>query len=384
MKSSIISITFAQIIRVILLFLFSLPAWSNSITTEVEWFGKLQDGRDVYQYTLSNGLISLKAINYGGIITEINIPDRNGNIANVVLGYDDLHSYETKNRFFGAIVGRYANRIREGKALIAGKPVSLSKNKGPHQIHGGEKGFDKVYWQAKTESADDFSRLVLSYRSTDGEEGFPGNLDVTVTYTLLKDGRLKIDYFASTDAPSVVNLTQHSYFNLQPETQQDILTHRLKVNASTFFPIDMEGFPIKPAMPLTGTPFDFSNFRTLASALNQQDEQLTLAKGIDHYFLRDSQFKTSKLTEIAVLKEAKSGRQLSVSTTARGVQIYSANYLNETVVGRSGQKYKIHQGICFETGEYPNAPAEPSFPSTEITPEKPFQSSTLFHFSTFN
>ncbi len=363
---------------------FCSTAASSPISTQVEKYGILSDGTEVYQYSLKNGQIGLKAINYGGIITEISVPDRDGKLSNVVLGYDDLRSYETKNRFFGAIVGRYANRIRNGRALIDGKQVPLSKNKGIHQIHGGAKGFDKVFWQGKTESGKDFSRLVLSYKSVAGEEGFPGNLDVTVTYTLLTDNTLKVDYLATTDAPTVVNLTQHSYFNLRPETQQDVLSHQLKTYSSKFFPIDKEGFPVKPAKLVAGTPFDFSRFKTIGSALNEHDEQLEFAKGIDHYFLRPPPSNFPEMAEMAVLKDDVSGRQLSVSSTARGMQIYSANYLNESVVGRSGQKYKIHQGICLETGEYPNAPAEPSFPSTEITPDRPFQSSTVFRFSVAN
>lgn len=355
--------------------------FAKPIDSKVEFYGKLSNGQEVSQYTLRNGSMTVKVISYGGIITDILVPDKNGSAGNVVLGYDQLLDYETKNRFFGAIVGRYANRIRNAEAMINDQKVKLSENKGQHQIHGGKQGFDKVLWQGKLSAGNDYSRLTLTYFSPAGEEGYPGNLHTTVTYTLLTNQILKVDYLANTDEPTVVNLTQHSYFNLQPETQNDVLSHQLKINSDKYLPIDRDGFPESLPTTVNNSPFNFSEFKTLESAITQKHTQLDFAKGIDHYWLRNSNSTFPKLTEMAQLKDKYSGRNLTVSSTARGLQIYSANYLNETVIGRGDQKYKIHQGICFETGEFPNSPAESGFPSAVISSDKPFKSTTIFHFS---
>lgn len=359
-------------------------AFAKKTDSNVVLYGKLQNGQEVYQYTLRKGNMTVKAINYGGIITDILVPDRDGKIGNVVLGYDELLDYETKNRFFGAIVGRYANRIRNAKASINGRDVTLAANKGQHQIHGGNKGFDKVLWQGELSTTDDYSRLTLTYFSADGEEGYPGNLKTTVTYTLDKQQALRIDYLATTDRPTVVNLTQHSYFNLQPETHNDVLSHQLKINSDEYLPIDPLGFPESKAATVDNSPFDFTKFKTIHSAVSQSHKQLTLAKGIDHYWVRKSSLPVPELVEMAQLKDRKSGRKLTVSSTSRGLQIYAANYLNDSVIGRGKQKYKIHQGICLETGEFPNSPADPSFPNSEISVARPFKSTTIFQFSTQN
>lgn len=358
----------------------SAPAAQQPAVSETS-YGRLLNGDAVNQYTLTAGNMRVKAINYGAIITHIEVPDRNGNLADVVLGYDKLSDYEQTNRFFGALVGRYAGRIRDAKFSLDGHRYQLSQNNGKNQLHGGAKGFDKVLWQATTESADDYSAVRFSYRSVDGEEGYPGNLDVTVSYILNRRGELAVEYRASTDRTTVLNLTQHSYFNLAATPGSDVLQHRLQVNGDYILELDKDSLPTGKRLAVAGTPFDFNKPKAIGRDIQSSHPQLAVGKGYDHYWI-NSDPKQGALTAVAELSDDRSGRKLTVLTTEPGLQIYTANYLSPAVVGKNSIPYKPRYGICLETGQFPNAPAEPLFPLKTLQPGQSWQSQTVFRFST--
>ncbi|MEA1835230.1 aldose epimerase family protein [Methylobacterium durans] len=340
-----------------------------------EPFGRTRDGRGVTRYALARGRLRAEIIDYGGILTRLDVPDRTGRPANVVLGFSDFADYEARNPHFGALTGRYANRIAGGAFSLDGQEYRLPVNDGPNTLHGGPNGFDKRIWRVE---AAEPARLVLHYRSCDGEEGFPGNLDVSVTYALTEDDALRIDYAAWTDRPTVVNLTNHSYFNLAGEGSGEVLGHVVEIAADAFTPTDATQVPTGAIAPVAGTPFDFREPAALGSRIREAVPQLALAKGYDHNFvLRGGR---TRLRPVATCLDPVSGRRLEVSTTEPGLQLYTANNLDGTLAGPSRRLYRSGDAVCFETQGFPDAPNRPDFPSAVLRPGTRFTATTQYRF----
>lgn len=352
---------------------------SPSTTVSVKPYGVLSNGSSIEEYSLTTPLLRLKAITYGGIITQLEVPDRYGRWQDVVLGYDNLADYEFKNRYFGALIGRYSNRIANGLAKIDGQEIQLSVNRAPHHLHGGVKGFDKLVWSASTEQTGKAAILHLDLVSPDGAEGYPGELAVRVTYTVTSKGELWVEYSAKSSRTTIFNPTQHTYFNLSGAANSNVLEHELTINAERIVELTGDAIPTGKLLSVDTTPFDFSQPKTIGSAIELDHPQLMIGKGFDHYFWL--QRHRGELKELANLYEPISGRLLTISTTEQGGQIYTGNYLNESVVGKGGVRSRKHQGICIETGQLPNAPAEPSFGTYLLRPSEPFYSKTIFAFS---
>lgn len=347
-------------------------------------YGTLTDGQIIDEYTLTNANnMEVKIITYGGIITSINVPDRNGNIANVALGFDNLANYEAKSPFFGAITGQYANRIANGKFTLNEKEYNLPINDGPNTLHGGIKGFDKRVWAATERTNGGQPVLELKYTSVDGEEGFPGNLETTVTYTLTDRNEIRIDYLATTDAPTVINLTNHSYFNLMGEGEGTIYDHIVMLNADYYTPTNASLIPTGEIAPVEDTPFDFRMLKAIGSGERSSHPQILAAKGYDHNFVlnRDG-LETGDLGLAARVYEPKSGRIMEVSTTEPGVQFYAGNFIDSTLVGTSGRLYRQSDGLALETQHYPDSPNQDHFPSTVLQPHETYQSTTVYRFLT--
>ena len=342
-------------------------------------FGKTRDSVAVSLYTLTNkNGVEARITNYGGIVTSLKTPDRNGAMADVVLGFDSLDGYVTNpGPFFGALIGRYANRIGHAHFSLGGVEYKVDKNDGDNTLHGGARGFDKRVWTAR-ELPD--GGLELTYLSKDGEEGFPGNLKATVTYHLTDANELKIDYAATTDKLTVVNLTNHMYFNLKGAGEGDILRHVLTLNADRLTPVDAGLIPIWELRAVNGTPFDFRKAAAIGSRIEQTDEQLKLGHGYDHNWVLNRT--GNGLTLAAHVEEPASGRVLEVLTTQPGIQFYTGNFLDGTIHGKGGKAYGLRSGFCLETQHFPDSPNQPKFPSTELKPGQTFQSSTIFRFST--
>lgn len=341
-------------------------------------FGKTPDGTPVEIFTLSDGTHEARIATYGGVLVSFKTPDRNGKIADIVLGFDDVDGYVSNfngpsDAFFGAIIGRYANRIAHGTFTLEGKQYSLPKNNGENTLHGGPHGFNNVVWKAKPIA----SGVELSYFSKDGEEGFPGNLTATVRYTL-DGGNLRVEYSATTDKPTVVNLTNHSYFNLAG--QGDILNHQLTLHASRFTPVDAGLIPTGELKSVQSTPFDFREAKAVGSRINETDEQLHLGHGYDHNWVLDHP--AGKLAEAAELYDPSSGRVLKVLTDQPGIQFYSGNFLDGSIKGKSGRPYELHAALCLETQHFPDSPNHPDFPTTELKPGQRYHTVTVFEFST--
>jgi len=345
-----------------------------------ETFGKTADGKPVDLYTLtnSNGL-EVRAMTYGGIIVSMRVPDRKGKLADVVLGHDDFDGYLVNPPYFGAIVGRYANRIANGTFTLDGVKYTLPKNDGQNTLHGGLIGFNKVIWDAKEFKNEKGVGVAFNYLSKDGEEGFPGNLKVKVSYTLTNENQLIIDYEATTDKGTPINLTQHTYFNLAGEGNGDILGHEVMLNADRFTPADKTLIPTGEIRPVKGTPLDFTTPATIGSRINDNYEQLVIGHGYDHNFVIKR--KDNSLTLAARAREPNSGRVLEVYTTEPAVQLYSGNFLDGTIVGKQGHAYKKRDGFCLETQHFPDSPNHPDFPSTILRPGTTFRSQTVFKFS---
>jgi aldose 1-epimerase len=342
-------------------------------------FGE-HDGRPVNLYTLTNSHgLELKTMNYGGIIVSLRVPDRKGQLADIVLGHETLEGYTPNPPYLGAIVGRYANRVANGTFLLDGKKYTLPKNDGPNTLHGGIKGFDKVVWDAEPKGKQGVS---YTYLSKDGEEGFPGNLKVKVTYTLNDDNEVVIDYEATTDAPTVLNLSQHSYFNLAGEGSGDILNQEMQINASRFTPVDSTLIPTGELRPVKGTPMDFTTSTKIGSRIDDNYDQLVLGKGYDHNFVIDRKGSDKGLALAARAYDPGSGRVLEVSTTQPAVQFYTGNFLDGTVTGKQGHVYKRRNAFCLETQHYPDSPNHPDFPTTTLKPGETFHTKTVFKFST--
>lgn len=338
-------------------------------------FGSTKPGTLVDLYTLSNDHGVTAAItNYGGILVSLHAPDRNGESGDIVLGFDNLDDYLTRSPYFGCITGRFANRIAGGKFQLQGKEYQLAQNNGQHHLHGGLVGFDKVVWSAEPFSHPDSVGVVLSYLSPDGEEGYPGNLSVTVTYTLTNDNALRIDYTATTDQPTILNLTNHTYFNLKGEGT--ILDHELMLNADRFTPVDSTAIPLGELRPVEGTPLDFRQFTRIGARIGQDDEQLRNGQGYDHNWVINGT--PGELRLAAAVREASSGRTLEVHTTQPGVQFYSGNLMPESLPGKQGKVYPRRGGLCLETQHFPDSPNQPTFPSVVLEPGQEFNETTVF------
>ncbi len=348
-----------------------------------EAFGKTGDGRPVALYTLtnSNGM-EVRAMTYGGIIVSMRVPDKNGKLADVVLGHDNLDGYLVNPPYFGAIVGRYANRIAGGTFTLDGVKYTLPKNDGPNTLHGGLVGFNKVIWEAKQFKIGKGVGVSFSYLSKDGEEGFPGNLKVKVSYTLTDENQLILDYEATADKATPLNISQHSYFNLAGEGSGDILGHELMLNAGRFTPVDKTLIPTGELRAVQGTPLDFTKPTRIGARINDDYEQMVFGRGYDHNFVINRKDKEDGLTLAARAHEPTSGRVLEVYTTEPAVQFYSGNFLDGAIVGKQGHPYKLRNGFCLETQHFPDSPNHPDFPSTIVRPGKTFHSQSIFKFST--
>ena len=339
-----------------------------------ELYGQTSDGQDVHRVTLGGGQVRVRVLTYGGVIERLEAPDRDGCRANLVLGLDGMHAYETRSMRFGALIGRFANRIAGGRFMLDGVDYRLACNNGPNSIHGGIRGFDKTVWTI--DSLDD-RRIVLAYTSRDGEEGFPGTLRVRVAYSVDGDA-LRIGYRAETDRPTVLNLTNHSYFNLGGEGSGSVLDHVLQVEADHFAPTDASGVPTGEMRPVTGTPFDFREPLPIGARIRVADEQVLLGRGYDHHFvLRPG----AGLRRAATVQHPGSGRRLEVWTTEPGVQVYTGNMLAGTLAGASGRIYRQGDGLCLETQHVPDSPNQPAFPSTVLRPGAAFESATEYRFT---
>lgn len=338
-----------------------------------------QEDDTIKMFTLTNkNGVELKVIPYGGRITSLKVPDRDGNFENVVLGFDAPKEYLQENPFFGALIGRYANRIAKGEFTLDGKEYNLAQNNGENHLHGGEKGFDKVMWDVEELPAS--NALQLSYSSKDMEEGYPGKLDIVVIYTLNDDNSLDVEYKATTDKKTIVNLTQHSYFNLSGDFSEKILDHVLRINADEFIPIDATSIPTGEFKEVAGTPFDFRKPKVVGKDINANNEQIKHGNGYDHSWVLEDQ--DNGMTFAASALHPESGRKLEVFTTEPGVQLYTGNFLDGTLPMQGQERnYERRTGFCFETQHFPDSPNHPEFPSVVLEPDEEYYSKTSFKFS---
>ncbi len=352
---------------------------SAQLKCEKSPFGKVGD-KNVDQYTLTNknGIV-LKVTNYGGIVTSLMLPDRNGVMGDVTLGYNDVDSYVKNTPYFGAIIGRYGNRIGKGKFTLDGKEYTLQVNNGQNTLHGGIKGFDKVVWDAKEVKGKGAAGVEFTYISKDGEEGYPGTLQAKVVYWLTDDNTWKIEYTATTDKPTVVNLTNHAYWNLAG-AGSDILGHELTLNADTYTPVDEGLIPTGELPSVEGTPMDFRKPTAIGARINQDFEQLIFGKGYDHNWVLN-QKKPGEMSLAATLYDPKSGRVVEISTQEPGIQFYSGNFLDGTITGKNGTVYKHRTGLCLETQHFPDSPNKANFPSTVLKPGETYKTVTVHKFS---
>ncbi len=363
-----------------LLLPFLVISCSRINVVKEESFGRMPDGREVRLFTLTNANgMEARITNYGGILVSLRVPDRNGRPGDLVLGYDSLASYLRSNPYFGCIVGRYANRIAKGRFTLDGMEYRLATNNGANHLHGGIKGFDKVLWDARATATREGNAIDLMYTSPDGEEGYPGTLKAFVRYTLTDKNELKIQYIATCDKPTVLNLTHHSYFNLAGEGNGTILGHLLTIHAGRFTPVDSGLIPTGELRSVAGTPFDFRSFAEIGARIGDNDSQLKLAGGYDHNFVLNR--RGGGLQPAATLYEPASGRIMEVLTTEPGLQFYSGNFLDGTNIGKGGRPYPFRSGLCLETQHFPDSPNKPGFPSTVLRPGESYQSTTVYRFS---
>jgi aldose 1-epimerase len=342
-------------------------------------FGEIGDERIAHLYTLTNDHgTEAKITNYGGIVVALRVPDRDGEMGDVVLGYDTLEEYVDDDCYFGCVVGRYANRIANGRFVLNGREYALAKNDGENHLHGGEKGFNKVLWDAKEVEQTDRVGLVLSYICKDGEEGYPGNLSVRLVYILTNEDELRIGYTATTDGDTVVNLSHHSYFNLAGNGTGDILGHSLMIDAEMFTPIREGLIPTGELRKVAGTPLDFREPTEIGSRMESDHEQLGLGRGYDHNYVLN--IRDGSLALAARVCEPLTGRVMKVYTTEPGIQFYSGNSL-ENVAGKGGSVYRRHGGLCLEAQHFPDSPNKPGFPSTVLSPGETYSQTTVYRFS---
>jgi aldose 1-epimerase len=364
----------------------------SGASTTVEAFGTTPNGTSVERWTLTNGGMTVRVLTYGGIVQTLEVPDAAGNVQNVVLGFDDLAGYVQHNNpgpYFGALIGRYANRIAGGTFALDGRTYQLPLNDGPNTLHGGPQGFDRQVWKATPVGNEDVAAVQLELVSLDGDQGFRGTLTTTVTYTLEADSSLAIHYEATTDAPTVVNLTNHTYWNLAGEGSGNVYDQQLQIDASGYTPVDKTLIPTGEIAPVAGTPFDFRNPTAIGDRIRENDQQLLFAQGYDHNWAldrtdngaREGSDSQDALEQAAVLHDPRSGRTLTVSTTEPGLQFYSGNFLDGTLVGTGGHIYRQSDGLALETQHFPDSPNEPTFPSTVLRPGEVYDSTTVFTLS---
>lgn len=343
-------------------------------------FGRMPDGDTVVRYTLTNDNgMQVRILNYGGIIQSLMVPDSNGKMGDVVLGFDSLDQYMKESPYFGALIGRFGNRIAHGTFTLNDSTYHLYLNDGPNSLHGGKSGFDKKIWDVKPFTTDSTEGLKLHYLSKDGEEGYPGNLDVHVTYTLNNDNALRIDYEATTDKPTILNLTNHAYYNLNGG-KGTILNEKLMLNADKYVPVDSTSIPTGQILPVAGTPMDFRTPTAVGARINDDFRQLKLVHGgYDHCWVLNTDGDLSKVA--ASVYDPENGRFMQVYTTEPGIQFYSGNFLDSTLHGKYGDVYPKHASIVLETEHYPDSPNQPNFPSTVLNPGDTFHSSSIYKFS---
>jgi aldose 1-epimerase len=346
---------------------------------EKKLFGNLQEGNQVFLYSLKNDSgIQVNIINYGAIVTHVFVPDRNGKYADVVLGYDSLEGYVNDKVFLGTIVGRYGNRIANGKFQLDGKEYQLAKNNGENHLHGGPKGFFKVLWNAEPIIGESGKSLKLTYISQDGEEGYPGTLELTVIYKLTNTNELRIDYEGKTDKPTILNPTNHSYFNLSGDFTKTILDHELQINADKFTPVDQNQITTGELRDVEGTPMDFRTSTPIGLRINNADEQLNYGSGYDHNWVLNNFDK--QVREIASLYHLSSGRFMKVLSDQPGLQFYSGNFLDGSFLGKNRIAYQKRTGLCLETQFFPDSPNKPHFPSVTLRPEETYKQTTIYKF----
>jgi aldose 1-epimerase len=351
---------------------------SSSVTREP--FGTTPEGEAVEIFTLTNASgIEIKAISYGGIIVSIKTPDREGNLGDIVLGFDNLQPYLDGSPYFGSIIGRYGNRIGDAEFVLDGETHPLAANDGNNHLHGGTKGFDKVVWSGEPFEDESGVGVVFRYTSPDGEEGYPGTLQVEVTYTLAPLSTLVVDYLATTDRATPVNLTQHSYFNLKDAGASNILGHELMIAADGFTPVDATLIPTGEIASVTGTPFDFTTPHTIGERIEADHPQLGFGGGYDHNWVLDGT-PADGMSLAAHVHEPTTGRTLEILTTEPAIQFYSGNFLDGTHKGKGGVVYELHTGFCLETQHYPDSPNKPDFPSTILRPGEEYRTTTVFRF----
>jgi aldose 1-epimerase len=362
------------------------PAGRSRPPIEVQPFGTLDDGRraDVYQLRTPSGIL-VQVTNYGGIVTALRVPDRTGSFDDIVLGYDRLEDYVRDPFFFGATIGRYANRIAEGRFRLREQSFSLERNNGPNHLHGGSEGFHKALWAARPVDVERGARLELRHLSPDGHGGYPGNLDVTVAYTLsdlpMGGAELRIEYHARSDRDTIVNLTHHSYFNLSGDLARDVLDHDLVLRARRYTPVNAHLIPTGELRDVAGTAFDFTKPALLGARIDESDEQLVLGGGYDHNWVLDAD-PADVLAPAARIACAATGRVLEVRTTEPGIQVYTGNSLADGIAGKSGVRYGRRSAFCLETQHFPDSPNKPHFPTVTLRASEPYSSTTVYAFTT--
>ncbi len=341
-------------------------------------FGQTPDGAPAYVFTLRNNQgAEARICNYGGLVLSLRVPDRDGHLGDVVLGYDTLADYLRETPYFGALIGRYGNRIAKGEFTLEGRHYTLATNNYPNSLHGGVKGFDKVVWEPTVLTTAEGPALKLRYLSHDGEEGYPANLTVTAVYTLTEDNALKLEFTATTDRTTILNLTHHSYFNLAG--RGDILGHIVTMPAEKFTPVDSTLIPTGELRPVEGTPFDFRKPTSIGARINQEDEQLKFGKGYDHNWVFNKQ--VGQMSLLARVYEPTSGRVMEVSSTEPGLQFYSGNFLDGTIKGKGGWVYQFRNGFCMEPQHFPDSPNKPEFPSVILKPGETYKNVIVYRFS---
>ena len=351
----------------------------NKVSITKSFYGKTKDNKkvDLYSFKNENGM-QVDIINYGGIITSLKVPDKNGEAEDIVLGYNKLEDYINENPYFGSIIGRYGNRIAKGKFNLNGNQYTLATNNDENHLHGGNIGFDKVIWEAETKINSNSSSLILKYLSRDMEEGYPGNLYTTVTYKITNDNSVEIKYEAQTDKTTVINLTQHSYFNLSGDFNQSILNHKVKINANQFLPVNKSLIPTGNKLNVSMTPFDFRNYKEIKKDINADDLQLNYGNGYDHCWVLNDYKNGYRLVASAFHEE--SGRLMEVYSDQPGLQFYTGNFLDGSLPQKEEGFYNFRSGFCMETQHFPNSPNQPDFPSVTLNPNEKYNSKTTYKF----